>query len=597
MSDIKNKEFGKPCSPKEKHIPGSSSQNRPRPRAPRQDTPGTTGAAGALIELDKDLMKLLVRRATLVSRIREGKEHAASPNAIQAEKSVRIAWETNALSFSKDPRFSRQLFSLLQDLKVLSKEQAENRGSFNLSPAVKPVSGEITGPTSVRAAQMRMALAACLGKKTHLSPVMLSNALHDSFKTWSQAGAKLTSHGLTHGYGQMSAEAGPSLSFSGKTIFIGDDPFTLYLLVFMALGQPGVTRLNGGSDLKSADLSALRNTLPLFGARLAHVVPRSQGLPANLECSGDIPPHVLVPSELPQEAVSALLLAPLAWRVPVTLDLSALPASTATAALAEVRPMHRDCEAEIETLGPRIVYTPVTLRLPENPVLPLDPVLSSYLLALPAFTGGSLFLKGTWPSRMPESAEAEQLFAWAGLEFHNEDGRVGTRLADPGENTGGHHLPRFSLPMQNSDISPELGPLFLSLAALCRKLTGAVSPLHNLLPFPSEDTEEALAQDFFSRIGCSYESGRLEAESGENPAASPPSWTSPSAYWSMAYALASFIRPGLQLANPGNISESMPSFWSIYNSLPSPVDPAQPAVKEKESDNDGKPVRRRIIAD
>lgn len=594
MSDIKKKEFSKPRSPKDQHS-SSSREPRPKPRVPRQDA---QGAAGALIELDKELMKLLVRRATLVSRIREGKEHAASPAAIQAEKSVRIAWETNALSFSKDPRFSRQLFTLLQDLKVLSKEQAENTGSFNLSPSVKPVSGEISGPTSVRAAQMRMALAACLGKKTHLSSVMMSNALHDCFKTWSQAGATLKSHDITHGHGEITVESGPVLSFAGKTVFIGEDPFTLYLLVFMALGQPGVMRLNGGSGLKSADLSALRNMLPLFGARLAHVVPRSQGLPANLECSGEIPPHILVPSDLPQEALGALLLAPLAWSVPVTLDLSALPASTATAALAEVRPMHRDCEAEIETLGPRIVYTPVKLRLPEKPILPLDPVLSSYLLALPAFTGGSLFLKGTWPSRMPEAAEAEQLFAWAGLEFCNEEGRVGTRLAEPGENTGGPHLPRFSLPMQNSDISPELGPLFLSLSGLCRKLTGAMSPLHTVLPFPAEDTEIALAQDFFSRLGLSYENDRLESlDEADNASAGPPSWTSPSAYWSMAYALASFLRPGLQLANPGNISESMPSFWTIYNSLPSPVDPGEPVAKAKEAENDGKPVRRRIIAD
>ena len=66
------------------------------------------GAVHALIGLDKDLMKLLARRAVLVSRIRGGRDHAGTPDAIQAEKAVRTAWEAGALAFSKDPRFARQ---------------------------------------------------------------------------------------------------------------------------------------------------------------------------------------------------------------------------------------------------------------------------------------------------------------------------------------------------------------------------------------------------------------------------------------------------------------------------------------------------------
>ncbi len=553
---------------------------------------GPRGATGALIELDRELMKLLVRRATLVSRIRGGRDHAATPAAIQAEKAVRIAWETGALAFSKDPRFSRQLFNLLQEVKVLSKEQAEKSGSFRLSPPARPLSGRITGPTSTRMAQMRLTLSACLGKKLRLNPVLFSHALNDTFKACVQAGATLTRHGEGKGLSAVTVAEGAPFSLSNKSLYLGEDPFTLYLMAFFAVGRPGVCRLSGGARLKTADLSALRHSLPLFGARLAHTVPHSQGLPAQLECSGELPPHVLVPADLPGEAVSALLLAALSWGAPITLDLAALPAATAMEALTEMRPLYLDCNADVETHGPRLVYNAGVSALPENISLPLDPALCAYLLALPAFAGGSLNLTGVWPSHIPEAMQAEQLLHWAGLNFRREDDAVFVER---------HSKAAFRIPLQSGDISPKLGPLFLVLAALCHSRTGSVPALQTLLPYPSDDTEQALAQEFFSRLGFVYEQGALEAFADKDKAqrepAADPSWTSPDAFWSMAFALGACLRPGLQLANPGNVSEVMPSFWSIYNSLPNPVDPALSPQKKQENNEHAKPARRRILTD
>lgn len=555
------------------------------------------GAVGALIELDRDLMKLLVRRATLVSRIRGGKEHAASPAAIQAEKAVRIAWETGALAFSKDPRFSRQLFALLQDIKVLGKEEAEQSGSFTLKPRREPVSGGITGPSSTRAAQMRLMLAAFLGKPLRLEPLMFSAPLIDSSKACEQCGAALSRGGDKPGLSWLRLDEGTPLSLAGRSVFLGDDPFTAYLFLFFALGRPGVCRLNGGSALKSLDLAPLRHTLPLFGARLAHVVPNSNGLPANLECSGEIPPHVLVPAELPEEALSALLLAPLVWNLPVTLDLSALPAAIATAALAEVRPLHKDCGADVDGYGPRLSFTPSPVTPPEAPLLPLDPALSAYFLAVPAFTGGSLELRGTWPSDAPEAAEARQLFAWAGLEFAVSEHSVATSRPGPGADGKKPAHPAFSLPMQCGDISASLGPLFLALCALCLAEKGEVPALRTLLTYPDNETDNALAAEFFERLGLRCAEGRL-AVAGKEDSASEivPSWTSPDIFWSLAYALGAFLRPGLQLANPATVSARMPLFWAVYNSLPNASDSNATARKKEDSGSD-RTARRRIIAD
>lgn len=539
------------------------------------------GAAAALIDLDRDLMKLLVRRATLVSRIRDGREHAATPAAIQAEKAVRVAWETGALTFSKDPRFVRQLFSLLQDIKMLTKEQADGSGVFNLVPAQKPVSGAMTGPTSVRAAQMRIALAACLGSPLTLEPVMLSSSLMDCVKAFTQTGIFLK-HDFT-GKGRVTLDDGKRAVFANASVFVGEDLFTMHLVALLAAGAPGVCRLTGGTRLKEADLSSLRNLLPLFGARLAHIVPHSKGLPASLECSGELPPLVVVPAETGFEALCALLLAPLAWNAPITLDLAAVPAAVATAALAEVRPLHREAGADIETHGSHLVYAPVPLSPPGAPTLPLDPALSAYLLALPAFTGGSITLNGPWPDHMPEAAQAQQLFAWAGLDL--------TRSCDAVTAASGEH--KRTQPLQFSDLSPELVPLYL---ALCAKATLEGDHTKPLAPglFPEDEDDAALADGFLARLGLRRDDNLLAADV-DNAERSLP-WVGPCAHWGMAFALCSFLRPGVKLANPGIVTVAMPTFWRVFNSLPVIADPA-PKREEQEKQKSATPARRRILAD
>lgn len=590
-----------PASGRSAEAPGRPA---PGPNRNRNELPGREtdrewprGAAGALIELDRELMKLLVRRATLVSRIRGGREHAATPAAIQAEKAVRIAWETAALSFSKDPRFVRQLFSLLQDSKMLSREQAASMSVFRLAPPGRPVSGSITGPTSTRAAQMRIALAAGFGYGLCMERVTLSAALADTIKACTQAGAKISyEHQGSLARIQVS-EAAP-MTFAGKTIYMGEDLFTLYLVAFLAAGQPGACRFTGGSRLKAADLSPLRHILPLFGARLARVIPHSQGLPANMESSGAIPAAAAVPADLPFEGVCALLLAPLAWNASLTLDLAALPAGTATAALAEVRPLHREAKADVETRGPNLFAAPAPLSPPEHPVLPLDPALSAYLLAIPLFAGGSLQLQGFWPAHMPGAVEAEQLLAWGGGSVGTGEGFIRVAAGNA----------PFSLPLQCGELSPQLGPLYLALAIrrhILLQNRGGGFPAPESSPlFPQEGQDRELARELCARLGLSWNDG-LFARDGEGPFRLP-AWNCPDAAWGMAYALCSFLKPGLELANPHSVTETMPFFWDIYNSLPEPGDPAlqegragkEPQKgKEQRETADAKRARRRIIAD
>jgi hypothetical protein len=216
---------------------------------------------------------------------------------------------------------------------------------------------------------------------------------------------------------------------------------------------------------------------------------------------------------------------------------------------------------------------------------------------------------------MPAATEAEQLLAWAGGEISiGEDFIQVTAGSAP-----------FRLPLQCEDISPQMGSLYLALKIkhhmLCQ--SGAPSLLRNHSVFPQEEPQECeLAQDLCARLDLNWNDGNLTED--REALAHLPAWSSPDPNWGMAYALCAFLKPGLELANPGKLSEAMPAFWGIYNSLPKPTDPAlqgpreergralpgadpedsgskvprHEAGKERQENTDDKPARRRrIIAD
>jgi 5-enolpyruvylshikimate-3-phosphate synthase len=541
------------------------------------------GATGALIALDKELMKLLVRRATLVSRIREGKDRPLTPAATRAEKEVRLAWEAGAADFSKDPAFARQLFILLQDLKVLSREQARNAGVFSLQPPRRPVSGTVSGPADTRAAAMRILAAACSGSPLRMEKLPPAPALLDTIKTCARAGAPAVCEHTGAGFISVRVDGGPPPVLSGRTLYVGDDSLTFHIAAFMALKRSGVLRFNGGAKLRAADLNSLRRFLPLFGARLSHVVPHSRGLPAALECSGALPAQVDVPDDLSLDALCALLLAPPFWGVPVRINLAAVPARTAARALAEVRPLHRECGADVETSGPCLTYTPAVLSPPERPSVPLDPVLSAFLLALPFFAGGSVTLEGEWPEQSPAAMEAVGILNLAGLELKQD--AAGIRTLSAGKPS--------ALRLWSAGLSAGAAPLFLTMCA-AGPGPGAVKADAQFALRVMEDEDRERAGEFLSRAGLAPDTaGAARPGANDEPAA----WTCPDAYWGMAYALAAFSGPGLRLANPGTVSEVMPNFWKLYNSLPELRDPAPftaPAREEAPAQSRQPQKKRRI---
>ena len=575
-------------------------QGEKRPFVPQNDeaqeefslSPKMKGTVDALIALDDEIMKLLVRRATLVSRIREGKDHASSPSAILAEKTVRLAWEKAAPAFSRDQRFARQLFSLLQDVKVLAKEDAP-KGSFRLMPANAPVSGAITAPVSAEAVQMWVALACSTGQQAVIRNIPLSTPVADCIKTFSQLGAAIAWEPSANPMlGSITVKSSVKTSFASRSVYLGESVFGAYLAALVAAGTVGTCRFTGGTTLKNHNFSPLRQTLPLLGARLAHVIPHSHGLPANLECSGALPAGLTIPATLPLEGVCALLLAPLLWNVPVAINLESLAALDATAALAKVEPFFRQCNANVEIHGPMLRYEPSELTIPPAPALPLDPQLGAYLLSLPAFTGGNICLFGKWPGNEPGAIAAQSILQWAGLSLSFEKEFI--RATSGGAAS--------SIPLVGMNVPSSLAPLLFALAARAGARQGSGKDIGGFVQFEAED-DPLVGAEMLDRVGFTL-AGSVVAQSAAKDRATTQPWTSPSPYWAMGYALCAFLRPGIKLANPMDVTTLMPSFWSLYNSLPAlcedeanrPADSAAFKNEEQAYDHSARP-KRRIVTD
>jgi hypothetical protein len=236
----------------------------------------------------------------------------------------------------------------------------------------------------------------------------------------------------------------------------------------------------------------------------------------------------------------------------------------------------------VESRGPCLVYTARRPPVPEYPRLPLDPALSAYLLALPAFAGGRISLKGLWPADLPEAQEALRILRWAGLRVEVGEDAV-TSVPESS--------PSGSLPPEDPEST--LLPLVAAVSARDMRRNGGRG---SFSPTPEK---AAAVQGFFACLGMSPDSADPPRPSGMKPdpaagrgAGRPvPVWICPDAYWGLALALASFVRPGVRLANPDIVTRAMPSFWPLFNSLADSVSsgaPPRPVAAETP------PPRRRV---
>ena len=553
-------------APRERREPGGQRDFRKSRNAQdSHDARARKPLREVVCEIDRDILRLLLRRNNLLERMRGIKPRLDSTE----EKSIRESWEAAVSRVSRDARLSGHFFSLMQEVEfqprpaashaddedgslAASAAQEAPRTAFNLAPTAKPVRLNMTAPLACRATRAWLMLAAATGQPLHLAPSLMNDPIVDCVKMLNQAGASISREddGVT-------ARAAAPLGALDKVIHTGDSAWNFFMLLGHYLGRPSRAKFTGDSSLKLADLSAARHFLPALGARLVHVVPKSDGLPARLECSGILPDAVKLPADVPAELAEGILLAAPGYERALALDISDHPDRELV--LARILPILRSAGADIQEEGGVVRVHPGPLKLPAEPELAMEPELAVFLLALPLVQGGEARLEGRWPA-LPAAKAGWELLRQHGLTLAQETGQNGGEISA----SAAAPLKKFSTEKLPENLPAAWAPLPLALAA-CAALRGGTAPL----PALPEETDAITVESFLHAVGLEKdENGTLRKISHKE---ARPAWNAPDPVWAMAFALAACASPHQKLGNPGVMTGLYPPFWALYNTLPEPA--------------------------
>lgn len=521
----------------------------------------------AVSEVDQEILRLLVRRHNLLDKMR--KNGRLEPFD---EKYLREAWQNDVARVSHDAELSGRFFALMQKVSFLPKPaendeaEARKRAAFNLAPPALPVKINMAAPLSGFFTRSFIYMAACAGQKTRLANCLQNDPVVDCIRGLAQMGGAISREDDA-----IICRGGAPLQAPDKVIHTGASDFNFYLFAAHYAGRPGRVKFTGSKEMQLADFSALRNIMPQLGCRMVHIVPKSNGLPARLECSGILPPQISISEEFPYLFAVALILAAPFYAQPFALNLARHPRKATILALA--MPVLKKCGAVFSLQGDTISISPSALSIPGEPKAPVEAELAAFLQALPAALGGEASLEGFWPDT-PEANAIWQICAQIGCE--RENNLLLANFKQP--------LQDFKPNLSKSAALPAWGCAFLACLAACAILRGGQAEL------PENLLDNADMADFFSIAGIGIaENGKLfKAEKRAGLA-----WNAPGAAWAMALAVAACVRgekSGWPLGNPGIVTDLWPQFWSLYNSLPNP----QAKKKEEEAAQPAPKPRRRI---
>ncbi|MFW6054611.1 MAG: chorismate mutase [Thermodesulfobacteriota bacterium] len=503
-----------------------------------------------LEEMDGALIRLLGKRSRLLSKAagsrKQKKKSLVDPGQ---EKQLWQNWRAQAETQGLDERMMHSLFHLVNGLGYERLERKKD-WEFELCPSKEPVRMDLKGPGDILLSRMWVFMGAAAGAPLQLSGAVLNDPLFELIKGLNQAGgAFFWEKDL------VSCRGGQGPGFDRKTVFVGQDPFNLYLLIFLAATKPGVCRFSGGSRLKLIDLRPVEKIVRALGGRMISLVPGSRGLPVRLESSGRIDAGLDLPPDACPDMIQALVLT-LAARLEPEAEAFLKQEDGGGLILDQPRVFR-----VLTAAGGRFrrqergwVITGGRLDMPERPGLPLDPVFCGYLLAMAFVSRGRAVIQGEFPLDLPESATVLELFEKLGMEVTVDS-----------EGVKGNFL-REETPFLSVDTRGKAWLLPLALAlVLCRQKEA------ELMVLPGEDLDFALV--LLDGLGAAYSlsDDRLSIQGGLNLHDCPEvKMLTLHPWWSMALAVMALKRPRLIVKNPGELTRLWPQFWSLFKGLPDP---------------------------
>ena len=546
---------------------------RPEPGGASPDArPRGEGAyTEELLDMDHRLVDILAKRSRLLAEAATARRsRGKAMTDVVRERRLRAVWDRLVKDHGLDVRGVRRMLDMANALAYgLAASSGKAQERFTFRPLRGFANLETQGPRDIVAARCWTALAALAAAPMTLEPAVINDPLVELVKGLNQAGADLawSKAGVT-------ATAGSNLAFNGKTVFAGSDELNWWLLLALSLPAPGVWTCTGSSVLKALEMGPAVHLLAGLGARLTSLEPYSSGLPARVESGGLTTGRAKLAADVPPLLALALALA--APTYPEGLVLEYDPAWPGAELLALAARLLGQCGVAVEAVEGRLAVSPGPVRVPAKPLLDLDPLLCSLVLAMPVLRGGRVLLDGNWPQADSRAQALTALLQGAGMELDFSAGRVAAQAK-------GVH----GMPVLDCAGRADLVPLAAALAA-----SGSGQVRLTRLP----DDVEALdaLRELLSRHERMVEEdgdGLLVGPAGPDAERERGPWAAPDPVWIMAAALAALTRSGLMLANPGDMSGLWPGFWTLYTRL---FGGSAERAEPEEPKDDDRPKGRRI---
>ncbi|NDV25874.1 chorismate mutase [Desulfovibrio sp. JC010] len=521
-------------------------------------------------ELDARLLSLISRRNYLMGKAASKRKQKGLPlGDPDMERRIFETWTAEAGNKKFDVKTARRVFDQLNNLAYAGVAKPENRklSTYVLSPPQKPVNVTFDGPGSLLQSKLWIALSAAAGAESKMGPLCVNDEITELIKAFNQAGAHLSWDGET-----VESRSGDGIEFEEKLVFAGDDAMTMFLTIAFGLKTVGKFKIAGGPILKQYDSRPLAEILSPLGARLNTLDLQSHGLPARLECGGRMASSLEISEDIPAGFVAALALA--AWTYPQGLTFKFAEDWQGKDLLKEVVAVLKKCGVKAK-LSETECSVPATkgISVPEEPAIALEPELCAALLSIPAFSDGQVTINGEWP----KSAIAED--ALVTLKKGGVDIKIskGSITASKGEAAAD-----LSFDFGNAN---DLFPVGLALAVNSR----SECKLGNI----ADTVLFEQGVELLERLGIKYEReddgltvipGRLKWDEA---------WSAPTPFFGIALGLLAWMRPGISIENPGDVTDLWPRYWTLYNSLPEINGLKDPEVKKKDESK----TRRRIKID
>ena len=410
-------------------------------------------------------------------------------------------------------------------------------------------------------------LAAFQGDEVHIAHSLMHDGQHAIIRALTDLNARIFTHDDS-----IHLESTKPIHAQDISIHIGIDIDNFYLLLAQYIIRPSRVRFTAEGSIKTINLTPITHFLPTLGSRLTYVVPKCRSFPVRIESSGVLPKRIVIPQDLPEGFVLALLTALPFAEDPVEVDIQNHPsrASILETSLSYLQ----NFEAKAAETQPWLIaFEPSKLSIPSSPNLPSESILACFLFALPLLLGGKANFEGIYPET-PLARDCLGLLEDLGLKIHekpdSQEIRVrGERFSLEGE------LPSSVHTLAGEKTLPYLCALLGSLALSGTKLT-------------IEENLPPLAHEFFNTIGLELDSSGTLSQKSQNSTA-PMCWNAPSPEWALALATAACKRKGegFKLGNASVITQIWPRYWTLYNSLPNVQSLQKPA--------EATPKRRRIL--